>query len=189
MTRVYDITPIPTTYRGRLYRSRTEARWATFFHTAHIQAQYEPRYYDLCDGDRYLPDFTLFDGNLFAEVKPTEPTHEERWKAIQLASELRKPFIFLVGPPSRHTLYPMFFSHIEQGQGPIDYDDPPWGRIEQCRRCPGSVLATYWQNNVNEIAGCYFLGRHDDIDRCADRWAVGVNGDAVHAAYEETFAE
>lgn len=57
---------IRTLYRGILFRSRTEARWAAFFDALGWHWEYEP-----ADLDGYLPDFLLpFDGgDLIVEVK------------------------------------------------------------------------------------------------------------------------
>lgn len=57
---------IPTTYCGIKYRSRLEAKWASFFDIIGRDAQYEPY-----DGRGYIPDF-LIDGPrpLYIEIKP-----------------------------------------------------------------------------------------------------------------------
>ncbi len=51
--------PINTQYKGYLFRSRLEARWAVFFDALGIEWEYEPEGYELQDGTRYLPDFLL----------------------------------------------------------------------------------------------------------------------------------
>ena len=74
---LYDnsLKPIPTEYKGHLFRSRLEARWAVFFDACGVEWEYEPEGFDLGDGVRYLPDFLLHgvagraDGDLFVEVK------------------------------------------------------------------------------------------------------------------------
>ena len=50
--------PIETYWKGRMFRSRLEARWAVFFETTWIQWDYEPEGYMLRSGP-YLPDFFL----------------------------------------------------------------------------------------------------------------------------------
>ena len=61
------ICGIPTLYRGVMFRSRLEARWAAFFDTLKWPWFYEP--FDL---QGYIPDFALrFDvGEILVEVKP-----------------------------------------------------------------------------------------------------------------------
>lgn len=69
------IKPIETQYKGYLFRSRLEARWAVFFDACGVSWEYEPEGYILPDGKKYLPDFLLHgvDGrapsDLFVEVK------------------------------------------------------------------------------------------------------------------------
>ena len=50
---------IQTEYKGYLFRSRLEARWAVFFDSCGVKWEYEPEGYDLGDGIHYLPDFLL----------------------------------------------------------------------------------------------------------------------------------
>lgn len=75
---------IETRYDGYKFRSRLEARWATFFNTLGIKYEYEKEGYDL-EGTWYLPDFWLPEYNRFVEIKPTTPTDDEQFKARQLA--------------------------------------------------------------------------------------------------------
>ena len=77
-----EIKAIETEYRGCLFRSRLEARWAVFFDAIGWTWQYEHQGYECewrlhqFDGEtwcsdtfRYLPDFFLPDLNTFVEVK------------------------------------------------------------------------------------------------------------------------
>jgi hypothetical protein len=57
---------IPTLYRGNVYRSRLEARWAAFFDVIGWCYTYEP-----FDTNGYIPDFLIHgDRPLLVEVKP-----------------------------------------------------------------------------------------------------------------------
>jgi hypothetical protein len=69
----YSIANIPTLYRGRMYRSRLEARWAAFFDRLGWKHEYEP--FDL---GRWSPDFAITDPfDALIEVKPlTEPDYD-----------------------------------------------------------------------------------------------------------------
>lgn len=59
-------TAIQTKYQGIEYRSRLEARWASFMTRIGWQFTYEP-----LDGDGYIPDFIVHgERPLFIEVKP-----------------------------------------------------------------------------------------------------------------------
>ena len=72
---MYEPKAIQTSYKGYLFRSRLEARWAVFFDACGVDWEYEPEGYDLGDGIRYLPDFLLHGvegrdgGDLYVEVK------------------------------------------------------------------------------------------------------------------------
>jgi hypothetical protein len=61
---------LPTRYRGTLYRSRLEARWAVFFDRLGIVYEYEAQGF-ATGPDAYLPDFLLPAQALIAEVKPS----------------------------------------------------------------------------------------------------------------------
>ena len=68
MTVDYTIAAIPTMFRGILYRSRLEARWAAFFYRLKWQVEYEP-----IDFGPWSPDFLVTtQGNqrIFVEIKP-----------------------------------------------------------------------------------------------------------------------
>lgn len=54
-----ELRAIQTEYKGYLFRSRLEARWAVFFDVCGVAWEYEPEGYDLGDGLCYLPDFLL----------------------------------------------------------------------------------------------------------------------------------
>ena len=63
------IASIETIIDGIRYRSRTEARWATFFATLGIAYAYEPERIQLSNDESYLPDFYLPDFCAYFEVK------------------------------------------------------------------------------------------------------------------------
>ena len=66
----YGVGAIPTRFRGRLYRSRLEARWAAFMSLCGWEHEYEP-----LDFNGWIPDFAIWgdEGNtVWVEVKPEE---------------------------------------------------------------------------------------------------------------------
>lgn len=70
MTDELKIKAFPTEYRGRMYRSRLEARWAAFFDLLGWHAEYEP--FDL---GAWSPDFLItseIGPPILVEVKPTQ---------------------------------------------------------------------------------------------------------------------
>jgi hypothetical protein len=103
--REYNIKPIETLYKGVLFRSRTEARWAVFFDEMSIKWVYEYEGYDLGNNlGFYLPDFflPLFDNiyGCFAEVKGEKFSSKEIKKCDQLCKLTKKHIIMLDGIPS-----------------------------------------------------------------------------------------
>lgn len=60
-----------TWYKGILFRSRTEARWAKLFDCLDIKWDYENEGFVMSNGTCYLPDFFLpsFESGMFVEVK------------------------------------------------------------------------------------------------------------------------
>lgn len=81
----YSIAAIPTEYRGRIYRSRLEARWAAFFDRLGLAHEYEP--FDL---GAWSPDFLLTDINTLVEVKPLTEFDAETWAKMATAYKERK---------------------------------------------------------------------------------------------------
>ena len=74
---------IPTTYHGRRFRSRLEARWAAMFDLLGWKYEYEP--YDL---NGWIPDFALFGAEeIIVEVKPYRLLSEFDTKKILTALE------------------------------------------------------------------------------------------------------
>lgn len=73
-----EIKAIETQYKGYLFRSRHEARWAVFFDALGLRWEYEPEGYDLAENGYYLPDFWLTDLNIWIEIKPV-CTNGEGW--------------------------------------------------------------------------------------------------------------
>ena len=87
---------IETKYKGYLFRSRLEARWAVFFDACGVKWEYEPEGFDLGEGIYYLPDFLLHDVlirnsqlcDLWIEVKG-KMTDEDTKKIIKFAESGR----------------------------------------------------------------------------------------------------
>lgn len=92
------IRSIPQRHRGITFRSRTEARWAEFFHLTDTPFVYENEGYQL-GPYWYVPDFWLPEGETFVEVKGTEPTTTERVKAHLLARQSERSVIITCGNP------------------------------------------------------------------------------------------
>lgn len=75
-----EIKAIDTEYKGYLFRSRLEARWAVFFDALGLKWEYEPEGFDLGDGTYYLPDFKV--------EYPGYETDENHYKWFEVKSDL-----------------------------------------------------------------------------------------------------
>jgi len=77
-----SMQPINTQYKGYLFRSRLEARWAKFFDAMGYEWEYEPEGFDMGYGDLYLPDFKLALKNgdtQWVEIKPKCVTSDAKF--------------------------------------------------------------------------------------------------------------
>jgi len=76
-----QLKPIPTEYKGCLFRSLLEARWAVFLDDLAIEWRYEHQGFELSPfGEWYRPDFYLPELAVWIEVKPKAPDEETQWK-------------------------------------------------------------------------------------------------------------
>ena len=88
---------IQTEYKGYLFRSRLEARWAVFFDACGVRWEYEPEGFVLPSGKHYLPDFLLHgvagraSGDLYVEVKG-KMTDEDAQKIYEFCGYNRMEF-------------------------------------------------------------------------------------------------
>lgn len=116
---------IETYYKGYLFRSRLEARWAVFFDTLGLQWEYEPEGFDFGNGLRYLPDFRVqlkrWSVPVWFEVKASLDLIEsfELNKTVRFSRENilagGSPLFLLDGPPQSQLYFPIdcFLKHIE----------------------------------------------------------------------------
>lgn len=116
---------IPTWYDHTLFRSRTEARWAKFFHELGVPYEYETEGF-MPEGVWYLPDFIVFPatGPLWAEVKPVwRARGEDKFRHFAGHRPKGTRAALFVGPPRAGA------GNITLLGGDIDADDPlkgPW---------------------------------------------------------------
>ena len=104
--RTLDIPAKETLYDRVLFRSRTEARWAVFWHELDIKYEYEVERF-LPPGASYLPDFVIFPalGTIWVEIKPTwqaDPDGIARFR--KFAGERPQPSraALIIGLPTLH---------------------------------------------------------------------------------------
>lgn len=79
---------IETEYKGILFRSRLEARWAILFDAFNLKWIYEPECFILSNGQKYTPDFYLQDIKVYVEIKPNydwvdDKYHSERYELFE----------------------------------------------------------------------------------------------------------
>jgi hypothetical protein len=87
MAVAYDIKAHPTVYGARQFRSRLEAKWASFFDLAGWQFEYEP--FDL---EGWSPDFLLKGRGrqVLVEVKPISEPDEDTQRKMERAANAAK---------------------------------------------------------------------------------------------------
>lgn len=89
-----QIKSLETRFRGRIFRSRLEAKWAAFFDLMGWGYEYEPFAFA-----GWLPDFLLFGKHdVLVEVKPTRNPAASVLKKIESASAEDERDILLLGP-------------------------------------------------------------------------------------------
>ena len=65
--RIMSVTPLETLYHGVYFRSKTEARFAVFLDCLGVKWEYEPQGFDLGNGLKYLPDFKIYNVEIWDE--------------------------------------------------------------------------------------------------------------------------
>lgn len=110
---------IQTWYKGVLFRSRTEARWAVFFDKLGIEWNYEEEGFVMLNGTYYLPDFHLptFEKGMFVEVK-SKFTQEEKELCRDLCYESGFKVLLAEGIPKPREY--QFLVKNKDGDG-VDY--------------------------------------------------------------------
>lgn len=90
----------PTVYKGKKYKSCTEARWVVFFDALHIKHWYEYRKFDL-GSCRYVPDFYLPELSAWVEIKGFPPSEGEVAR-IKAVAEITGENVFLFFDAVQH---------------------------------------------------------------------------------------
>ncbi len=90
---------IETLFQGYRFRSRLEARWATFFDALELPWNYESEGYQLENGQLYLPDFNIdltSQHTAWYEVRPRGSLPDGKFSAFQSECQCAT---FLAGDP------------------------------------------------------------------------------------------
>jgi hypothetical protein len=85
------IAAIQTRYKGYLFRSRLEARWAVFFDQCDVRYLYEDQGFSLPSGP-YLPDFYLPQISAFVEIKASHMLPVDHFEFGQSRYPIRDDF-------------------------------------------------------------------------------------------------
>lgn len=105
------LKPKKTRYRGILYRSRLEARWAVFFDLLEVHYVYEPDIPEVY----YIPDFILphLSIPIYVEIKPQmEGVFSDGYKWTELVKKVKFPLVLLDGLPENRK-YMTFYKERE----------------------------------------------------------------------------
>lgn len=175
------IHAIETTYNGRRFRSRLEARWAVFFDALRTHYVYEPEGYDLkgsgwvrTDGPGllYLPDFWLTDLRIYIEVKPSDGMMPFRRRGhTRPSASFPLPLIAVFGEPGSCQI-------IEYG----DLGCCDLGVLGQCPAC-GSLRYGYRSDGDFTGTPCRCEGRSDLFDTDTPAYMAAVQA-ALSARFE-----
>lgn len=120
------ISAIQTEYKGYLFRSRLEARWAVFFDEAGIDWKYEVEGFQRQIGGTdsensigYLPDFYLPESGTWVEVKGSTDLLKADWQRLAMMLDYGSPL------PGVEDSYPDSTGHglLLLGDIPL----VPWG--------------------------------------------------------------
>lgn len=146
----YGINAIETEYRGCVFRSRLEAKWAAMFDLLHWDWTYEPQ-----DFNGWIPDFLLHNQHrVFVEVKPVTKFPQE--VADQIDASGCRDEVLIVGAAC-----------------PLDAsDNPEFGWLRETHwpeRYWGAAVFGRWEN-ARHIGFC-----HADMNYF-DRISGGYDG-------------
>ena len=170
------IKSIPTVYRDVRFRSRLEARWATFFDLLGWEWEYEP-----FDMDGWIPDFLLTRPNMLVEVKPTTSLQDHDAVKIERAHRLTDT--------DREILYvgcSIPFKHVmrSQNHGPLWAVDCDLG-------CPIGALFSLppsWRHDLDPDWGTAILSKMEFTDHEGDStdcgWGLFSGLDPIMSADE-----
>lgn len=137
-----NIKAIETVYNGYRFRSRLEARWATFFDTLGVKYEYEKEGYDLGKFGWYLPDFFIPAWDAYVEIKPSNRDAHVHSKA-QFEAYLKETIAIAVKSQALFKLTQSRVLLIQGNPWPGEYcisltdGEPPdsdW-RFAWCRKC------------------------------------------------------
>lgn len=96
--------PIETEFKGIVYRSKLEARWAVYMEYLNIDFLYEPEGFEMSDGLRYLPDFYFPKYGVYGEVKPEAEISDYDMRKMKEFGTQKELFLMYGMPEARPTM-------------------------------------------------------------------------------------
>lgn len=178
------IPGIPTHYRGVLYRSRLEAKWAAFFDEIGWWHTYEP-----FDARGYIPDFMIQgDRPFLVEVKPAVTIKDYRTTMEDIIPKLRglwRHDLLIAGMSPLPGLGDEFIGNTHPPAGLLgehwpegDGWDVDTGRWFHCLKCESPGLIHPSQSWIGRPCG-----HHDgntnvgplDVEQIRSAWASAGN--------------
>lgn len=156
-----QLKPIPTEYKGCLFRSLLEARWAAFWDHLAIEWHYEHESFILAPfGEWYRPDFYLPQLAAWIEVKPTDPDEDAQWKTYLFNYCLSREYDSVKSKEWAFVLhggipwpYPEEGNIIGYSASPEDEGDPT--QKDLCfQMCPMCQQILIGQINTMACQGC-----------------------------------
>ena len=158
--RVYG-GPITTFLHGNRFRSRNEARFATFLKALNVDYQYEVTTFVMANGSRYTPDFYLTAQRLWIEFKPQYPHLEEMAKVSELC---RRGFNVV-----------LMYGDVFVPPFGVDAAAASGGAFGRSYAHGGAVRGMMWDSHGKRVAGeAAFVWVGGDVDIVACKSALDM---------------
>lgn len=168
MSKKYNINPKQTVYKGVVFRSRLEAKWACMFDELQWQWTYEPS-----EINGYNPDFIIktkskyYDcNNIIVEVKPSVFINEDFIK--KTINKYKGVFAhILILDDTPFVISEEYNDLFRIGYGSQYIKDYPFEREEFLMKCVNDFSSMYmiWDGMINgEVERKHFLSLNNTAD-------------------------
>ena len=159
--------PITTVLHGNRFRSRNEARLATFLKALNVDYEYEGTTFAMANGCRYTPDFYLPAQKLWIEFKPQYPHLEEMAKVSELCRRG----------------YNVILMYGDVFVPPFGVEAAGGGAFGRAYAHGGAIRGMMWDGHGKRIAGeAAFVWVNGDVDIVACKSALEMSAAAQPVA-------
>jgi hypothetical protein len=159
--------PIATFLHGNRFRSRNEARLATFLKALNVDYEYEGATFAMANGCRYTPDFYLPAQKLWIEFKPQYPHLEEMAKVSELCRRG----------------YNVVLMYGDVFVPPFGVDAASGGAFGRAYAHGSAIRGMMWDGHGKRIAGeAAFVWVNGDVDIVACKSALEMSAATQPAA-------